>query len=131
MALCIDRAPVIQPASSLASFSLATALSRLYYHQGEQRLMLAVLVDAIGCVEHYGTRQGARNWGDCCAALRWISSNDQQWPFSFENICAALGLNPAKLRTTLLTKFPVLFLTKPHGDTFHLQVSGDLLRVQG
>jgi hypothetical protein len=125
------RIDTVQHASHCVSPSVAAALSRLHYNRGEQRLMLAVLIDAISSIERYGTGQGAHNWGDCQAAVRWVTAHDHKWPFSFENICSALGLSPARLRSALCTEFPALFLTRTHGDTFHPKASEDLRQAQG
>jgi hypothetical protein len=120
-----------QHASPCVSSSVAAALSRLYYNQGEQRLMLAVLLDAINSIERYGMGQGANNWGDCQAAVRWVTAHEQKWPFSFENICMVLDLDSAKLRATLRAEFPALFLTRTHAGTSRPKASGALQSVQG
>jgi hypothetical protein len=111
--------------------SVTAALSRLHYNRGEQRLMLAVLIDAINSIERYGRRQGANNWGDCQAAVRWVTAHNQKWLFSFENICMVLDLDSAKLRATLCADFPALFLTKTHGGTSRPKASGALQPAQG
>jgi len=92
--------------------------------------MLAVLIDAISCIERYGAGRGAKNWGDGRAAARWIGDDSQQWPFSFANICSALGLNAVKLRATLCTEFPTLFFTRTHEGTFRPKVSANLRQAQ-
>lgn len=35
-------------------------------------------------------------------AYEWIASTDRSWPYSFVNICEALGLSPDFLRAELL-----------------------------
>jgi hypothetical protein len=125
------RMDTAQHASHCVSPSVAAALSRLHYNRGEQRLMLAVLVDAISSIERYGMGQGANNWGDCQAAVRWVTAHEQRWPFSFENICVVLDLDSAKLRATLRAEFPALFLTRTHGGTSRPKASGGLQPVQG
>ena len=69
---------------------LQLTLEQFYYDQGEKRLMLAILTDAVGCIERYRTARGARCWTEYHAALQWVRSHDQRWPFSFENICQTL-----------------------------------------
>jgi hypothetical protein len=93
--------------------------------------MLAVLVDAISSIERYGMGQGASNGGDCQAAIRWVTAHEHKWPFSFENICLALELDPVKLRATLRAAFPALFLTKIRAGTSRPKASGDLQPAQG
>jgi hypothetical protein len=65
---------------------------------GEQRLMLAVLLDAM----HIYT-QPVAEWQHEKRRLfietrRWIESTDRVWPFSFERLCEALDVDPNKLR---------------------------------
>src|SRR6266404_1220046 len=64
----------------------------------ERNLLMAVLTDAI---VHYGTSaelgRGPRPTASAEAA-RWILSNDRRWPFSFVNVCEALGLDPSAVR---------------------------------
>ena len=91
--------------------SLLTVLEQIDYQQGEKRLMLAVLKDAVGCIERYSSGRGARSRPAYRAALRWVFAHDQGWPFSFENICLALDLDPARLRSALCSPLPSLFTT--------------------
>ena len=90
------------PQSSNSS-TLLVQLSRLEYQQSEQRLMLAVLKDAVGCIERYHhthTSCGRREYQE---ALQWVLAHDQHWPFSFENLCVALDFDPTQIRSVLLT----------------------------
>jgi hypothetical protein len=65
----------------------------------QRALRAAVLIDAIRClvgaarVRERPVRQ---------PALRWILSHDVKAPFSFNNVCEALGLDPSRLRRSLL-----------------------------
>jgi hypothetical protein len=93
---------------------LLPMLERLHYQQGEKRLMLAVLTDAVGCIERYRGDHGVRSWPAFRAALRWVLSHDRAWPFSFENICLALDLDPARLRAATCAPLPPL-LAATHG----------------
>jgi len=67
----------------------------------EHRLMLAVLRDAVECYQKYAHARepGGRNLFS--EAARWIDSSDLDWPFSYENICETLGLDPAYVRRGL------------------------------
>src|SRR5439155_18178232 len=64
---------------------------------GERALMRAVLEDAVHClVGEVGPR---RQRGQLAAEAReWIEAGDSRWPFSFENVCDALGFHAASLR---------------------------------
>jgi hypothetical protein len=60
--------------------------------------MRAVLEDAIHCFQKSQGTNAARLVKD---AEQWFFADEQRWPFSFVNICAALGLNVEYLRTGL------------------------------
>jgi hypothetical protein len=83
---------------------LLTVLEQLDYQQGEKRLMLAVLKDAVGSIERYSSGRGVRSLQTYRAALHWVFAQDQAWPFSFENICLALDLDPVRLRSALCSR---------------------------
>ena len=66
---------------------------------GERALMLAVLQDAIHCLE--AARSDSRAARETEA---WIRSDDQEWPFSFLNLCAGLEIDAGQLRRELLAR---------------------------
>lgn len=66
--------------------------------RGEKRLMLAVLEEAVATFQRHvdsKSRHGQRVFHE---AEGWINSQDASWPFTFENICHALDINPEFLR---------------------------------
>jgi hypothetical protein len=68
----------------------------------EMLLMLAVLEDAIRCyVKYFGatTRGGRRRFEE---TKGWFFSPDDDWLFSFENVCGIFGLDPGYIRRGLL-----------------------------
>lgn len=69
--------------------------------QPEIRLMLAVMEDAVATYQRYASEQGRRNRRLFEEAESWINSTDTSWPYSFENICGALGFEPETLRKGL------------------------------
>lgn len=69
--------------------------------QPEVRLMLAVMEDAVATYQRYATDPGRRNRRLFEEAESWIHSTDTSWPYSFENICAALRFEPETLRRGL------------------------------
>ncbi len=72
---------------------------------GERALMRAVLEDAIRCLA--GDAGGLGERGQLVSEARaWLESTDARWPFSFENVCDGLGLEPSRLRTRLLQDAP-------------------------
>jgi hypothetical protein len=68
----------------------------------ELALRLAVLEDAIRCLalghrpRHPGEKRLARE------AEAWIRNLDRRWPFSFANVCDALGIEVVSLRRKLI-----------------------------
>ena len=68
----------------------------------ERSLMLAVLQDAITCLEKYRAFGSGENRRLFDEARDWILSEDSDWLFSFNNICEAIGLNTRYLRTGLI-----------------------------
>ena len=72
------------------------------YLSGEKALMLAVLEDAIRCFRNQlrNPRHKPRLLSEL--AEEWIRADDWDWPFSFNNVCDTLRLEPAALRPTLL-----------------------------
>ena len=69
--------------------------------QGERALMCAVLEDAIRCLMGQGYPGHSR--GLLAARARaWVAARDPRWPFSFECICDALGMESSALRRRLL-----------------------------
>jgi hypothetical protein len=68
---------------------------------GERRLMVAILEDA---VDVYRKQAGARDrkrrqmFED---AEAWIESSDRSWIFSYENICDVLGIDAGYLKKGL------------------------------
>jgi len=69
--------------------------------RGERALMCAVLEDAIRCLMGQGYPGHSR--GLLAARARaWVAARDHRWPFSFECICDALGIESSALRRRLL-----------------------------
>jgi hypothetical protein len=68
---------------------------------GERRLMIAVLEDAVRCFmkQIHATDPKARQLFEDAEA--WIASDDRTWFFSFDNVCATLDLDPEYVREGL------------------------------
>ena len=67
----------------------------------EKRLMLAVLEEAVATYQRFAetrTRHGEKLFLE---AEEWINSPNRDWPYSSENICHALGIDPEYLRRGL------------------------------
>lgn len=67
--------------------------------QPEKRLMLAVMEDAITTFQKSVQGATRRQRRLLKETEEWIDSADTSWPFSFENICAALDIEADYLRT--------------------------------
>jgi hypothetical protein len=64
-------------------------------------LMHAVLDDAINCYQKQFLPSTRHEQRLASEAAEWLFSNDDRWPFSFVNVCHALGLDPEYLRRGL------------------------------
>ncbi len=82
------------------------AIGSRHAQTGEQRLMLAVLCDAMHA---YAAEQSRRKRPVRLQELRqWFESTDRSYVFSFESVCDALGLDAAYVRCRILGVPPVL-----------------------
>ena len=64
----------------------------------ERRLMLAVLHEAVATYLAVEERSTRANLGEIEA---WVASDDTTWPYSFGNLCDALGLDRSAVRRAL------------------------------
>jgi hypothetical protein len=96
-------ARILEPDVFLPSqFYGSAGLSRKL--EGEKRLMIAILKDAVECLEkHRGSRTSV---GQCLyqSAIEWVEDDSTEWLFSFTNICDLLGFDPAYMRRVLLKR---------------------------
>ena len=74
--------------------------------------MHAVLEDAIRCL-HGGGSPMRERLSLASDARSWIESGDGRWPYSFENLCGALDIDPARLRSRLARVTPVFMAREP------------------
>jgi hypothetical protein len=86
--------PVI-PIQYLATFR------RNSYLEPEKELMLAVLEDAVACLQKYAPATNAKGKSLLRDTKNWILAEDDDWIFSFNNVCETLGLNPTFVRRAL------------------------------
>jgi hypothetical protein len=71
---------------------------------GARALMLAVLEEAVLCIERGRRRRHPRTRRLAAEAETWVRSDCREWLFSFASICDVLGIDPEALRTRLLTR---------------------------
>ncbi len=70
-------------------------------YEGERRLMIAVLEDAVDVYRKLAGAHDARRLQLFRDAEEWIENDDRTWIFSFQNICDVLGIESEYLRRGL------------------------------
>jgi hypothetical protein len=70
--------------------------------EAEEKLMLAVLINAVECFQTYVLAQNHWDKKLFRETEDWIFKKNSHWLFSFENICGTLELDPYYLRRGLL-----------------------------
>ena len=96
-------ARILEPDIFLPSqFYGSAGLSRKL--EGEKRLMIAVLKDAVECLEKYRGSRTSIGQIQYQSAIEWVEDTDTEWLFSFYNICDLLGFDPEYLREVLLKR---------------------------
>jgi hypothetical protein len=74
---------------------------RKSYWEPEEKLMLAVLDDAIACFQKYAFPRDRKGKVLFQEAEKWVQATNSDWPFSFGNVCEILGFAPDYLRQGL------------------------------
>lgn len=72
--------------------------------EGEKRLMIAILKDAVECLEKYRSAHNSFGRSQYQNAIEWVEDNSTEWLYSFNNICDLLGFDPDYLREVLLKR---------------------------
>ena len=67
----------------------------------EQRLMIAVVQDAINCIAKYRFATDPRGRQLFDEVTQWLGATETGWPYSFESICEVLGLDANAVRHRL------------------------------
>jgi len=67
----------------------------------EQRLMIAVVQDAIECIDKYRFATDRRGQQAFDEVTQWLGAKETDWPYSFESICEVLGLDAKAVRHRL------------------------------
>lgn len=68
----------------------------------EKKLMMAVLEDAVACFQDNIAATDPEKKVLYDDALVWFVNTNNDWLFSFDNVCDALGLTPSYVRRGLL-----------------------------
>src|SRR5271155_429959 len=66
-----------------------------------KRLMVAILEQAVKCFQANHDARGGEKRREFLEARWWLFEADGARPFSFENVCEALGVHPDYLRQSL------------------------------
>ncbi|GIW40085.1 MAG: hypothetical protein KatS3mg076_0662 [Candidatus Binatia bacterium] len=69
--------------------------------EGIRRLMWAMLKDSLRCYQSYFDSTDVREQRLFWDAQRWIQAENPRWLFSFDNVCAVLGIDGDRLRAEL------------------------------
>lgn len=67
----------------------------------EQRLMIALVRDALRCIERYRYARDTRGRRLFAQEAQWVLSNDTDWLYAFTRCCESLDLDPEAVRRTL------------------------------
>jgi hypothetical protein len=87
---------------TLLSDQYFESFRRKTYLEPEKNLMLAVMEDGLLCFQQHLSASTARKKRLFREAEEWIfDEEDRDWLFSFENICAVLGLSRQHIRRQL------------------------------
>ena len=71
------------------------------HFEGERALMAAVLLDALSIFYKTMNARGHRRLLEFREVRLWIYGAGKDGPFSFENVCAVIGVHPDALRDSL------------------------------
>ena len=96
-----EKLPGLFEPDTLLPIQYFEAMRKKHLLEGEKRLILSVLEDAIECYMkciEAATSKGQRLFRD---ADEWINHEDKRWVFSFDNVCDMLDINPEYMRLGL------------------------------
>ncbi|MGH9645921.1 MAG: hypothetical protein ACRD4E_03810 [Bryobacteraceae bacterium] len=96
-----EKLPGLFEPDTLLPIQYFEAMRRKHLLEGEKRLILSVLEDAVECFMkciESPTNKGQRLFRD---ADEWIALEDKRWVFSFDNVCDMLDINPDYMRRGL------------------------------
>jgi hypothetical protein len=65
-------------------------------------LMAAILIDAVRCFQSHSEARDTKRRREFSEADLWIFHDKGDGPFSFENVCAALEIDPSRLRKLIV-----------------------------
>jgi hypothetical protein len=96
-----DRAEALRPFCPAVILPVQLVYGSRTQASPEQRLLIAVLEDAIYCFERYHDARDCRSRRLFREAEEWIMGAHDSQPLSFEYVCAVLDLEPSAVRCSL------------------------------
>ena len=96
-----ERLPSLFEPDTLLPIQYFEAMRKKHLLEGEKRLILSVLEDAVECFMKCldaATNKGQRLFRE---ADDWIAHEDKRWVFSFDNVCDMLDINAEYMRVGL------------------------------
>jgi hypothetical protein len=96
-----ERLPSLFEPDTLLPIQYFEAMRKKHMLEGEKRLILSVLEDAVECFMKCidaPTNKGQRLFRE---ADEWIAHEDKRWVFSFDNVCDMLDINANYMRIGL------------------------------
>jgi len=73
-------------------------LHRTEFADPEKRLMLVILQDALRCLDQYSLTRNSKRKTLFHETEDWVFATADDWVFSFNHVCEALGFNPEYIR---------------------------------
>lgn len=99
--LGIDASRLFEPDTLMPDQFNAT-LKKSHYGDPELRLMAAILEDAVSCLSKDPRTWARHHRKSAQEAEVWINAEgEEDWIFSFNNVCETLGLDPNYMRRGL------------------------------
>jgi len=92
-----ERLPGLFEPHTILPVQFFTRLQRSAAWTGEERLMAAILEDAIAVCCKPDLPKSSKGRTLLRESLRWVRSNDRTWTFAFLRICEMLDMDPSAI----------------------------------
>jgi hypothetical protein len=93
-----EKLPGLFEPNTVLPVQYFTRLQRSAAWTGEQRLMAAIMEDAVAVCSKPSIPKSSKARHVLRETMRWVRSNDRTWMFSFLRICEMLDLEPSAIR---------------------------------
>lgn len=93
-----EKVPTLFEPNTILPVQYFTRLQRSSAWTGEQRLMAAILEDAVAVCGKRNAPKTSKARHVLRETMRWLRSNDRSWMFSFLRICETLDLDHGAIR---------------------------------